>query len=48
MAQMRWREIVESADNKDRNYESLYPVVYKCSNERVFRDTGPQAGVYKK
>lgn len=48
MATRSWREIVEEADSKNRNYESRYPVVYKMSNERQFRDTGPEAGVYKK
>ena len=37
--QRSWREIVEKADDKNRHYESLYPVVYVFSNGRTFRDS---------
>lgn len=44
-----WREIVEKADaDENRSLENLYPVVYKMSGARTFRDAGPEAGVYEK
>ncbi len=45
-SQMTWREMVERADNDDRHRDSLYPVVYVMSNGKVFRDSGPNSGVY--
>ena len=33
-----WREMVEKADDKNRHYESTYPVAYVFSSNRVFRD----------
>jgi len=43
-----WREMVEKADDKDRHFESLYPVTYFFSNGRTRRDSGPESGVYDK
>lgn len=43
-----FREVVEKADDKTRHYDSLYPVAYTFGDGRVFRDSGPEAGVYEK
>jgi len=41
-----WKELVEEADDENRHIDSLYPVVYKFSNGKVRRDSGPTKGVY--
>lgn len=46
MTDRSWREIVEKADDEDRHKDSLYPVVYKVSGSREFRDSGPLRGIY--
>jgi len=46
-SQYSWREIVEAADDKDRHYESLHPVVYTFGGTVQKRDSGPTSGVYE-
>lgn len=38
-----FREIVEKLDDPNRHRDSLYPVVYVFSNNRQFRDSGPDS-----
>lgn len=45
-SEFSWREIVEKADDKNRNLDSLYPVVYRFGKGVIKRDSGPQKGVY--
>ena len=45
---INWKQLVERVDNDDRHRDSLYPVVYVFSNNRVRRDSGPESGVYEK
>lgn len=41
-----WREIVEAADDENRQRDSLYPTVYTFGGRLQKRDSGPAAGVY--
>lgn len=46
MTDRSWREFVEKVDGEDRHKDSLYPVVYKVTGGREFRDSGPLKGIY--
>lgn len=45
-SQISWRELVEALDDKDRHRDSLYPIVYKFSEDVEKRDSGPRKGIY--
>lgn len=46
--QMSWRRLVEAFDDENRHRDSLYPIAYTFSDNKVKRDSGPESGIYTK